>query len=35
MNLAIMASGRGSNAAAILDAIANDQLGRPRRRPHH
>ncbi len=26
MNLAIMASGRGSNAAAILDAIANDKL---------
>ena len=26
MNLAIMASGRGSNAAAILDAIANDEL---------
>ncbi len=26
MNLAIMASGRGSNAAAILDAIANDHL---------
>ncbi|MYD94664.1 MAG: phosphoribosylglycinamide formyltransferase [Chloroflexi bacterium] len=26
MNLAIMASGRGSNAAAILDAIASDQL---------
>ncbi len=26
MNLAIMASGRGSNAAAILDAIASDKL---------
>ena len=26
MNLALMASGRGSNAAAILDAIANDRL---------
>lgn len=26
MNLAIMASGRGSNAAAILDAIASDEL---------
>ncbi len=26
MNLAIMASGRGSNAAAILDAIATDKL---------
>jgi phosphoribosylglycinamide formyltransferase-1 len=26
MNLAILASGRGSNAAAILDAIANDSL---------
>ena len=26
MNLAILASGRGSNAAAILDAIANDCL---------
>lgn len=26
MNLAIMASGRGTNAAAILDAIASDEL---------
>ena len=26
MNLAIMASGRGSNAAAILDAISNDKI---------
>jgi len=26
MNLAILASGRGSNAAAILDAIASDKL---------
>ena len=27
MNLAILASGRGSNAAAILNAIASDELG--------